>query len=169
MSWNDVSNLYLTFSISFLALLTSIFLNVSENYRLALFTTLSFPVLYTAKYYKSEYGKYFKKLEDEAVAEMQILLASFFAGYIMYITTTEDFSINGLYLFGFAFALVLVMKYVLQAFYSVANTLDMNPDNPFVILGVSFVISCTFFLIEVILLPYLSGVIGCSGILQHIL
>jgi len=164
MSWSTVKNLYLTFSISFLALLTALFLNVSESYRLALFTTLSIPFFYTAKYYKEEYrhGKYFKTMENEALVELQILLTSFFTGYIMYVTTTTDFSTSGLELYAIAFAIVLIMKYVLQMFYSVASRGllgEVNPDNPLVILAVSFVISCTFFLVEMLIFP-IGGVIA---------
>jgi len=163
MSWSTVKNLYLTFSISFLALLTALFLNVPENYRLALFTTLSMPVFYTAKYYKEEFrqGKYFKTIENEVLAEFQILTAAFFTGYIMYVTTTADFSTTGLELYAIAFAIVLVMKYVLQTFYSVASRGMLgriDPDNPLIILAVSFIISCTFFIVEMLIFST-SGVV----------
>jgi len=156
MVWSEVRNLYLTFSISFLSLLTAIFLNVPETYRVALFTTLSLPILYTTKYYY-KHGKYFKRMEDELMTELQVVMASFFAGYIMYVSSTLDFSTSGILIFLFAYAIVNAMKYTLRLFYKAAPSLGINPDNPYVIIGSSFVFSCTFFLIEWILYPLILG------------
>jgi len=158
--WKDVRNLYLTFSISFLALITSLFLPVSENYRIALFTTLSVPILYTTSYFQkkeAEKGKYFRMVEEDAITEIQVLMSSFIAGYIMYISSTMDLSLEGLLTFLIAFTIVNAMKYCLKTFYVSSRYLKVDPNNPYTIIVVSFVFACTFFLIECVICPLVGG------------
>jgi len=154
MTWQSVKNLYLTFAISFLALLTAIFTSAPENYRIALFTTMSMPVMYAAKYYHSG-GKYFRNIEREILTDIQVYLASYFAGYVMYVSTTADASLQGMILFAIAYTVVILMRYALQLCYSFTKPFT-NPDSPLIIILLSFIISCTFFFVEMVFLRWYS-------------
>lgn len=151
---NDARTLYLLLSITFLAFLTSLFLPISGNYRLALFTTIGLPAVYAARYFSKERVegeelRYFKNVTKKAEVTRDLIAVStaFLIGYIVYMATSADFSLEGFQLYSVAFFVVLVLRYLISIWYE-ASKKFLDPSNPIVIVPMSFGFAAIGFLME---------------------
>ncbi len=153
---NDARTLYLLLSITFLAFLTSILLPVNGSYRLALFTTIGLPAVYAARYFskhgkEDEEFKFFKNvsMKEEIVRDLIAVSTAYLVGYIVYMATSADFSVGGLFLYSVAFVIVLILRYVIAVWYSAASKSSViDPDNPLVIVFMAFVFATFGLFIE---------------------
>jgi len=149
---NDARTLYLLLSITFLAFLTSLFLPVNGNYRLALFTTIGLPAVYAARYFSKEADgdfKFFKNVtrRAEIVRDLIAVSTAYLIGYIVYMATSADFTVDGFYLYSIAFLIVLFLRYLIAVWYKASKNV-IDPDNPLVIVFVSFVFAVIGLIIE---------------------
>ena len=151
---SDTRTLYLLLTITFLAFLTSLYLPVDENYSVALFTTISLPVVYSARYFsKTAVGEeelhFFRIVSkrEEIIKDVVAVLTAFSIGYIVYMATSRDMTIDGLYLYTIAFVIALFLRYVVAVWYKTGvNFVDV--DNPFVILVASMSFAILGFALE---------------------
>jgi len=137
---SDTRTLYLLLTITFLGFLTSLYLPVDENYRMALFTTISLPVVYSARYFsKTAVGEeelhFFRIVskKESIIKDMVAVTTAFCIGYMVYVATTADMTLDGLYLYAIAFVIVLFLRYVIAVWYK-AGVAITDVDNPFVIM-----------------------------------
>jgi len=154
---NDSRTLYLLLTITFLALLTSLFLPVNGNYRLALFTTIGLPAVYSARYFSKRADSeddltFFKNIskKKELVRDFVAVTTAYIVGYIVYMATSADFTVDGLFLYSVAFAVVLVLRYLIAVWYRASKNV-VDPDNPLVIVFVAFVFAVVGLVIEMII------------------
>jgi len=150
---SDTRTLYLLLTITFLAFLTSLYLPVDENYSVALFTTISLPVVYSARYFsKTAVGEeelhFFRTVSkrEEIVKDVVAVLTAFSIGYIVYVATSRDMTTGGLYLYSVAFVIALFLRYVVAVWYKTGVNIDV--DNPFVILVASMSFAILGFALE---------------------
>lgn len=149
---SDARTLYLLLTITFLAFISSLYLPVSENYSVALFTTVSLPVVYSARYFSksgSEELQFFRivSAKESAIKDIIAVTTAFLIGYIIYISTSRDMSVEGLRLYSIAFIIVLFLRYVISVWYK-AGVRFVDVDNPFVILVASLLFSASGFALE---------------------
>lgn len=149
---NDARTVYLLLSITFLAFLTSLFLPVNGNYHLALFTTIGLPAVYAARYFSKEADgdfKFFKNVtrRAEIVRDLIAVSTAYLIGYIVYMATSADFTVDGFYLYSIAFLIVLFLRYLIAVWYKASKNV-IDPDNPLVIVFVSFVFAVIGLIIE---------------------
>jgi len=150
----DTRTLYLLLTITFLAFITSLYLPVNSEYSIALFTTISLPVVYTARYFsKASVGEedltFFRVVSkrESIVKDVVAVLTAFLIGYIVYVATSRDMTTKSLYLYTVAFAIVLLLRYLVAVWYKAgANVVDV--DNPFIVLVVSMAFALIGFVIE---------------------
>ena len=152
---DDARTLYLLLSITFLALLTSLFLPVDDSYSLALFSTIGLPAVYAARYFSKEASgdfKFFKNVtrRTEIIRDFFAVSSAYLVGYIVYMATSSDFTVDGLYLYSTAFMIVLFFRYLIAVWYSASKKV-LDPDNPLVIVLVSFVFAVVGLIIEMII------------------
>lgn len=152
---DDARTLYLLFSITFLALLTSLFLPVEDSYSLALFSTIGLPAVYAARYFSKEASRDFRFFKNvarrtEIIRDFFAVSSAYLVGYIVYMATSSDFTVDGLYLYSTAFMIVLFFRYLIAVWYSASKRV-LDPDNPLVIVLVSFVFAVVGLIIEMII------------------
>jgi len=152
---SDTRTLYLLLTITFLAFITSLYLPIDENYSVALFTTISLPVVYSARYFsKTAVGEeelhFFRIVSkrEEIIKDVVAVLTAFSIGYIVYVATSGDMTVDGLlYLYTIAFVITLFLRYVVAVWYKTGvNFVDV--DNPFVILVASMSFAILGFALE---------------------
>ena len=150
---SDTRTLYLLLTITFLAFISSLYLPVSENYSVALFTTISLPVVYSARYFsKTTAGKedlqFFRVVSGtrEIVKDVVAILTAFSIGYMVYVATSRDMTVDGLFLYTIAFLVVLFLRYVIAVWYKAGASIDV--DNPFIILLASLSFAVLGFALE---------------------
>jgi len=151
---NDSRTLYLLLTITFLAFISSLYLPVDENYSVALFTTISLPVVYSARYFsKTAVGEeelqFFRIVSkrEEIIKDIVAVSTAFAIGYLVYVATSRDMTMSGLYLYAVAFLVALFLRYVIAVWYKVGvNIVDV--DHPFVILVVSLSFAILGFALE---------------------
>ena len=150
---NDVRTLYLLMSITFLALLSTVFLPVSTYYKIALFSTISLPAVYSARYFsktkeEQEY-KFFKKRDRATVITKDLVAVSsaYIIGYMVFVATSAYFSAYGLVLYTIAFSIALLIRY-LVAVWAKTGEKVIDIRNPLVITTVAMVFAGVGFLIE---------------------
>ena len=151
---SDTRTLYLLLTITFLAFITSLYLPIDENYSVALFTTISLPVVYSARYFsKAAIGEeelqFFRVVSrrEEIIKDAVAVLTAFSIGYIVYVATSQDMSVDGLYLYFIAFVIALFLRYAIAVWYKTgANIVDV--DNPIVILLMSMLLAVLGFALE---------------------
>ena len=151
---SDTRTLYLLLTITFLAFISSLYLPVSENYSVALFTTISLPVVYSARYFsKTAVGEeelhFFRIVSkrEELIKDVVAVLTAFSIGYIVYVATSRDMTVDGLFLYTIAFLVVLFLRYVIAVWYK-AGVSIVDVDNPFIILLVSLSFAVLGFALE---------------------
>lgn len=151
---SDTRTLYLLLTITFLGFVTSLYLPVDENYRMALFTTISLPVVYSARYFsKTAVGEeelhFFRVVStrESIIKDMVAVTTAFCIGYMVYVATTADMAIDGLYYYTIAFVIVLFLRYVIAVWYR-AGAVVTDVDNPLVILFASMAFSILGFALE---------------------
>jgi len=163
---SDARTLYLLLTITFLAFLTALYLPVNENYSIALFTTISLPVVYSARYFsKAAVGEedlsFFKVVstKESIIKELTAVITAFVIGYIVYVATSRDFTTDGLLYFTIAFLIVLFLRLIIATWYKSAALL-IDVDNPLVITVSSIGFAFLGFAIEWVVFVW--GVIRCG-------
>lgn len=153
---NDARTLYLLLSITFLALLTTLFFPVSNTYRLALFTTIGLPAVYSARYFSQHANRdddftFFRNVtrKAEIVRDLIAVSTAYVVGYIVYVSTSADFTLNGLFLFSIAFTIALMLRYMIAVWYRASKNI-VDPDNPLVIVVVAFIFACVGLMVEML-------------------
>ena len=151
---SDTRTLYLLLTITFLAFITSLYLPIDENYSVALFTTISLPVVYSARYFsKTAVGEeelhFFRIVSkrEEIIKDVVAVLTAFSIGYIVYVATSGDMTVDGLYLYAIAFIIVLFLRYVIAVWYKTGiNIVDV--EHPIVVLLASMAFAFLGFALE---------------------
>ena len=151
---SDTRTLYLLLTITFLAFISSLYLPVSENYSVALFTTISLPVVYSARYFsKTAVGEeelhFFRIVSkrEELIKDVVAVLTAFSIGYVVYVATSRDMSVDGLCLYTIAFLIALFLRYVIAVWYRTGiNIVDV--DHPVVVLVASLAFAILGFALE---------------------
>jgi len=151
---SDSRTLYLLLTITFLTFITSLYLPVDDNYSVALFTTISLPVVYSARYFsKTAVGEedlhFFRVVSkrEEITKDVVAVLTAFSIGYMVYVSTSRDMTIDGLFLYTIAFLVVLFLRYAIAVWYKAGASI-VDVDNPFIILLASLSFAVLGFALE---------------------
>lgn len=151
---SDARTLYLLLTITFLEFFTSLYLPISGDYRMALFTTISLPVVYSARYFSAsaagEENLHFFKVvskKETVIKDMIAVTSAFCIGYIVYVATTMNFYMSGLYYFTVAFVIILFLRYVIAVWYKTGIVI-VNVDDPIVITAASVAFAVLGFALE---------------------
>jgi len=150
---NDVRTLYLLMSITFLALLSTVFLPVSTYYKIALFSTISLPAVYSARYFsktrEEKDFKFFKKIDltTEITRDLIAVSTAYIIGYMVFVATSAYFSTHGLILYTVAFLMALLIRYLIVVWVKTGERV-VDVKNPLVIAIISLVFAITGFVVE---------------------
>lgn len=158
----DTRTLYLLLTITFLAFISSLFLHVSDRYCVALFSTVSLPVVYSVRYFAQvgegeETFRFFRIVSkrESLIRDLIAVCIAFSIGYIMYVATASDLTASGLILYTVAFIVVLFLRYMIVVWYkNGARLVDVN--NPFIIIAISLFLAVVGFFFESIIFAFLA-------------